>query len=74
MSDWPVLLLPGQGIGTRGLRCYQENAVPAGTRKIIRHKERERRRELGRRKQKNRQVGKVLTNNQGLFNINYMLS
>lgn len=41
-----------------------ENAVPAGTRKIIRHGEKERK----------KTVGKVLTNNQGLFNINYMLS
>lgn len=39
-----------------------ENAVPAGTPKIIRHKE------------KRKTVGKVLTNNQGLLNINYMLS
>lgn len=38
-----------------------ENAVPAGTLKIIRHGE--------------KTVGKVLTNNQGLLlNINYMLS
>lgn len=37
-----------------------ENAVPAGTLKII--------------KAWKKTVGKVLTNNQGLFNINYMLS
>lgn len=41
-----------------------ENAVPAGSLKIIRRGE----------KKKKKTVGEVLTNNQGLLSINYMLS